>query len=146
MTFDRELTPSGPGAITPFARLDDVLIDHAASLREALDDCFVGVYTLGSLAIGNFDLTSDVDFMVVTSRPIRVDELDRVQAAHSELLARDTRWVKHLEYSIFPVPELDRPSSPYSTDGTRTWTHPASSGTSATEAGPLNDPTTTTRS
>jgi hypothetical protein len=119
VSFDRELMPSGLGAITPYAELDDVLLDHAASLRAALADCFVGVYTLGSLAIGDFDLTSDVDFVVVTSRPVSDDELTHVQSAHTELLARDSRWVKHLEYSIFPVPELDRLSSPYGIDGAR---------------------------
>ena len=119
MTVDRDLTPSGPGAITPYAALDDVLLGHAASLREVLDDCFVGVYTLGSLAIGDFDLTSDVDFVVVTSRPLGQDEINAVQAMHSELLSRDSRWVKHLEYSIFPISALDRLSSPYGPDGTR---------------------------
>jgi predicted nucleotidyltransferase len=40
---------------------------HARTLCEVLADNFVGLDVLGSLAIGDFDLTSDVDFMVVTT-------------------------------------------------------------------------------
>ena len=66
-----EDTGPGPGRLTPYTRLDEVLAGHASTLRSVLGDTFVGLYPLGSLAIGDFDLTSDVDFMVVTS-----DELD----------------------------------------------------------------------
>jgi hypothetical protein len=120
VTVDPDLAASSPGSITPYARLDDVLREHSLSLRRALEDRFVGLYPLGSLAIGDFDLTSDVDFVVVTDRHLDHVEIDRVQAAHSELLTRNSRWVKHLEYSIFPIPELLRLSSPYAPDGTRT--------------------------
>ena len=40
---------------------------HAAELQAVLGSNFVGVYPVGSLAIGDFDLTSDVDFAVVTA-------------------------------------------------------------------------------
>ncbi|MEY9853185.1 hypothetical protein ABH923_002863 [Leifsonia sp. EB41] len=46
--------------LTPYRDLDEVLIDYAETSRSVLADNFIGVYLLGSLAIGDFDLTSDV--------------------------------------------------------------------------------------
>lgn len=106
-----------PGALTPYRALDEVLLAHARSLRRALGDTVIGLYPIGSLAIGDFDLTSDVDFLVVTHHELAADEVERVQAAHVRLLATGGRWVRHLEYSVFPLPALLEKSSPYGPDG-----------------------------
>lgn len=37
-----------PGRITPYAELDETLLDHARALREALGDDFIGLYPTGS--------------------------------------------------------------------------------------------------
>lgn len=108
-----------PGKLTPYLELDGVLTDCARTLRKALKDNFVGLYPLGSLAIGDFDLTSDVDFLVVTRNDLSADELDRVRSCHTGFLSRDTRWVKHLEYSFFSQKKLRESSSPYAADGQR---------------------------
>jgi hypothetical protein len=68
-------------------------------MREVLADCIDGVYTLGPLATGDFDLTSDIDFVVVTSRPIRDDELNLVQAVHTDAVSIDEE-VAHLGHPI----------------------------------------------
>ena len=49
---------------TPYKELDIVLEDYAQKLNHALKGNLVGVYLQGSLAIGDFDMTSDVDFVV----------------------------------------------------------------------------------
>jgi hypothetical protein len=103
--------------LTPYPELDAVLIDHAHTSRGVLGTSFVGLYLLGSLAIGDFDLTSDVDFMIVSAGELSPGEVDLVQSAHTALVGRDSRWVKHLEYSIFPLPTLLEKSSPYGPDG-----------------------------
>lgn len=108
-----------PGELTPYSELDGVLIDHAQALSEALASNFAGLYLSGSLAIGDFDLTSDVDLIVVTQRELDVEEVERVQTAHSACISQDTRWVKHLEYSFFPMQALTAKSSPYGADGQR---------------------------
>jgi len=95
------------------------LIRYAHALRDILSDTFVGVYLLGSLAIGDFDLTSDVDFMVVTKEELSDEDADRVQTTHLQCINQDTRWVKHLEYSFFPLRMLHEKSSPYLSDGRR---------------------------
>ena len=45
--------------LTPYRGLDEVLIEYAHTSRAVLGDNFVGIYLLGSLAIGDFDLTLD---------------------------------------------------------------------------------------
>lgn len=118
MTYSGDVGPA-PGELTPYLRLDEVLIKYAHLSRDVLGGNFVGLYLLGSLAIGDFDLTSDVDFMVVTQNELSDDEFDRLQSAHIEFVAQDTRWVKHLEYSLFSRRKLAAKSSPYLADGRR---------------------------
>jgi len=103
--------------LTPYRGLDEVLIDYAHTSRAVLGDNFVGLYLLGSLAIGDFDLTSDVDFMIVTNSELSGDQVELVESAHTKLIARDSRWVRHLEYSIFPRQKLSEKSSPYGPNG-----------------------------
>ncbi|HEX3200210.1 MAG TPA: nucleotidyltransferase domain-containing protein, partial [Propionibacteriaceae bacterium] len=103
--------------LTPYRGLDEVLIDYAHTSRAVLGDNFVGLYLLGSLAIGDFDLTSDVDFMIVTNSELSRGQVELVQSAHTKLIARDSRWVRHLEYSIFPLQRLSEKSSPYGPHG-----------------------------
>ncbi|MGN6743337.1 MAG: aminoglycoside adenylyltransferase domain-containing protein [Amnibacterium sp.] len=113
-----ELTRDGSGVgLTPHPALDAVLHDHAHALRAALGDVFVGLYPLGSLAVGDFDLTSDVDFVVVTAREPTAGEMERVGAAHARRVDLDSRWVQHLEYSLFPLATLQERSSPYGPRG-----------------------------
>ena len=87
--------------ITKYPELDGVLRDHAERLQETLGDFLVGVYLVGSLAIGDFDLTSDIDFIVVTSDELSESQVQQVQSVHDRTYGQDNRWVKHLEYSFF---------------------------------------------
>jgi hypothetical protein len=114
-----ELVDTTPGDLTPYLGLDEVLTEYAHTSQDVLGDNFVGLYMLGSLAIGDFDLTSDVDFMIVTNDELSDDELGRVQFRHTELVSRNTRWVKHLEYSFFSMQKLCELSSPYGENGLR---------------------------
>jgi Nucleotidyltransferase domain len=98
----RQAIDTTPGKLTPYRGLDEVLVDYADMSRAVLGDNFVGLYLLGSLATGDFDLTSDVDFVIVTNSELSRGEVELIQSGHMKLIARDSRWVKHLEYSIFP--------------------------------------------
>jgi predicted nucleotidyltransferase len=115
-----ETIDSTPGELTPFLALDETLSDYALTSRDALQENFVGLYLLGSLAIGDFDLTSDVDFMIVTNQELTDGEVDRVQVRHAQLISRDSPWVEHLEYSYFSMHKLHELSSPYDATGTPT--------------------------
>lgn len=106
-----------PGELTPFAGLDELVTEFARDLQRALRDNFVGVYLIGSLAIGDFDLTSDVDLVVIANEEIASGDLRRVTEAHSRIRLHKNRWAKRLEYSVFPMAKLVRLTSPYGPNG-----------------------------
>lgn len=99
--------------LTPYSELDAVLEEHGKRIKEVLGNNFVGMYLQGSLAIGDFDLTSDVDFIVVTKQDLSVKQVSDLQQVHTQTYNQDNRWVKRMEYSFFPELVLNTPSSPY---------------------------------
>ena len=107
------------GELTPYRELDVALTRLARALKDVLGEELVGVYTLGSLAIGGFDLTSDVDLVAVTAGELTGDQPAWVESSHRELISGESRWVKHLEYSLFPLSALHELSSPYDSRGER---------------------------
>ncbi len=98
---------------TPYPELDLVLNNLAKKIKDELKDNFVGFYLQGSLATGDFDLTSDVDFIVVTNNELTKNQVDSVQKIHTKTYNEDNRWVKRLEYSFFPKDKLNIHSSPF---------------------------------
>jgi hypothetical protein len=101
---------------TPYPELHTVLETYAKNLQEVLGNNFVGMYLQGSLAIGDFDLSSDIDFIVVTKDDLTEKEVAKVQDIHTHTYSQNNRWVKRFEYSFFPIHVLNQHSSPY-TDG-----------------------------
>ena len=98
---------------TPYPELDTVLETYAKKLQEVLGNNFVGMYLQGSLAIGDFDLSSDIDFIVVTNDDLTEKEVAEVQGTHTYTYSQNNRWVKRFEYSFFPKHILNKHSSPY---------------------------------
>ncbi len=98
---------------TPYPELDHVLTDLAMKLQDALENNFVGMYLQGSLAIGDFDLASDVDFIVVTNEELTTAQVQKVREAHTHIYNQNNRWVKRFEYSYFPKRMFITHSSPY---------------------------------
>jgi predicted nucleotidyltransferase len=103
---------------TPYPELDNVLEDYARKIQETVKANFVGFYLQGSLALGDFDLTSDVDFVVITKEDLLDEQVRNVKRIHKETYNKDNRWVKRFEYSFFPKSKLKTLSSPY-TNGVR---------------------------
>ena len=95
--------------MTGFSELDKLLADFVAGLRTVLGDNFTGAYLTGSFAIGDADVHSDVDWLVVTERALTAEETDALNAMHAQLYTRDTHWAQHLEGSYAPRDELRRP-------------------------------------
>lgn len=94
-----------------------MLKEYANTIQRILGDNFVGFYLQGSLALGDFDLTSDVDFIIVTEEDLSEEHVKKVQEARSRIYHQSNRWVKRLEYSFFPKKILKQPSSPFTQDG-----------------------------
>jgi len=91
-----------PAAPTPFPELNDVLRLMAASMQEILGENFTGVYLQGSFAVGDFDVHSDVDWIVVLEEALSASETAALQAMHGRIFGLDSPWAQHLEGSYFP--------------------------------------------
>jgi Aminoglycoside adenylyltransferase, C-terminal domain len=89
------------GRPTADAELNAVLGELVASAKAVLREHFVAAYLQGSFGVGDWDVDSDVDFLIA------VDDLPEavvpaLQAMHARLYRLDSHWAQHLEGSYFP--------------------------------------------
>src|SRR5260370_15462937 len=87
---------------TAYPELNRVLRDLVDSVQTVLGTRFVGAYLQGSFAVGDFDLHSDVDFIMVTEEELSDEEVHGLQAVHERIYCLDSPWAQHLESSYFP--------------------------------------------
>jgi hypothetical protein len=66
------------------------------------------MYLDGSLANGDFDEASDIDFVVVTDQEVSGDLFSALQAMHDRIATLDTPWAMHLEGSYFGQESIRR--------------------------------------
>ncbi len=113
---------------TPYADLNVLLCAWVDGVAEELDEALVGVYLLGSFAVGDFDVHSDVDFVAVVADPLPLERLAALQALHGRIHDLPNRWAKHLDGSYMPR-EIARRRDPahtplpYLDRGTRALVH-----------------------
>lgn len=77
-------------------------------VRTVLGDHFVGLYLDGSLTSGDFDLHSDIDFVVVTDVAVSADQFAALQAMHDRIAMLDSAWASQLEGSYLSQDALRR--------------------------------------
>ena len=106
-----------PGHPTPIPELNAVLEEMVARIRATLDADFVGAYLQGSFAIGDFDLHSDVDFIIAVQNELTSGYVDELQGHHGRIYDLGPEWAKHLEGSYFPLGTLRNASR----SGTPLW-------------------------
>ncbi len=87
---------------TQHPELDSLLRQLVHEVRGVLGSNFVGVYLQGSLATGDFDEHSDVDFVIVTKDRLPSRIVDALQKRHVYVHGLKSRWAKKLEGSYFP--------------------------------------------
>ena len=87
---------------TPYPDLNRVLRDFVDRVQAVLSTNFVGAYLQGSFAVGDFDLHSDVDFILVIEEELSHEEVHGLQAVHEQIYGVDIPWAQHLEGSYFP--------------------------------------------
>jgi hypothetical protein len=106
------LATRSPAAGDP--ELSAVLVALLDGVRAALGPHFVGLYLQGSLAVGDFDEDSDVDFLVAIDGALPEDRQAALGALHPRVYALDSGWAQHLEGAYVPVRDLRRydPASP----------------------------------
>jgi aminoglycoside adenylyltransferase-like protein/nucleotidyltransferase-like protein len=91
-----------------YPELPSVLERFLAGVQNALGTNFVGLYLVGSLATGDFDLDSDVDFLVVTNIELSGSEVRLLQANHIDIHALGSYPAQHLEGSYISRETLRR--------------------------------------
>src|SRR5215467_9618189 len=84
---------------TPYPELRSVLEKFIQGAQDALKANFVGAYLVGSLATGDFDLDSDIDFVIVTNNELANAEVRLVQALHIDIQEAGCYPALHLEGS-----------------------------------------------
>jgi hypothetical protein len=67
---------------TPYADVNGVLLELLSDVQTVLGDHFVGMYLFGSLAGGDFDQDSDIDFVVVTDDRVSDTLFSALQTVH----------------------------------------------------------------
>ena len=93
---------------TPYADLNVVLREFVTQVRNVLGDNFIGAYLQGSFAVGDFDIYSDVDFLILIKEDVSGDQLPPLQVLHADIFKLECPWAQHLEGSYIPKAALVR--------------------------------------
>lgn len=102
---------------TPYAELNHVLSTLVSRIEEILGNNCVGAYLQGSFAVGDYDLHSDVDFIVVINDELSPGQINALQEMHDQIYQLESRWAQHLEGSYFPKEILRH----HSNQGVKLW-------------------------
>jgi hypothetical protein len=91
-----------------YPELTSVLQRFVVGVQDALGNNFLGAYLVGSLAMGDFDLDSDVDFLILTNWELSDAEVRSLQATHVGIHALGCYPAEHLEGSYISTDLLSR--------------------------------------
>lgn len=91
---------------TPFPDLNELLTDFVGRVQSILDANLVGVYLVGSFALGGGDAASDCDFLVVTTGRVGGEHEHALRQLHEEIPAWRGYWAYNLEGSYAPKADL----------------------------------------
>ena len=87
---------------TPYPDVNAVLRVLLSDTRTILGTGFVGMYLSGSLAMGDFDESSDIDALVVTADHLPEEMIPALAGMHERLSVANPRWGVELEVSYIP--------------------------------------------
>jgi hypothetical protein len=91
-----------------YPELASVLQRFFAGVQNALGSKFLGAYLVGSLATGDFDLDSDVDFLILTNAELDDAEVRSLQTRHVDIHALGCYPAEHLEGSYISTDLLNQ--------------------------------------
>jgi len=87
---------------TPYPDVNAVLRALLSDVRAILGTGFLGMYLSGSLAMGDFDESSDIDALVVTADVLPEEVVSALARMHERLSAAYPGWGVELEVSYIP--------------------------------------------
>lgn len=100
-----------PFAPTPFADVNLILDHFRVRIQALLGSHFIGMYLVGSLALGDFDpRSSDIDFVVVSDTDIEDDLFESLQDIHAKFAASSSEWDDKIEAIYVPSSVLRHPA------------------------------------
>jgi hypothetical protein len=91
----------------PYPELRHVLEIFVNDVSAELGENLLGIYLIGSIASGDFDLDSDVDFLVVTNAELTEANMKRLQDIQIKIHDIDCYPAKHLEGSYISISDLN---------------------------------------
>jgi hypothetical protein len=91
---------------TQFAELNELLGQFVAEVERILGYNFVGAYLQGSFALGDANMYSDCDFLVVTRRTLTPAQERGVRRLHTRMRTWPNHWASHIEGSYAPQDDL----------------------------------------
>jgi predicted nucleotidyltransferase len=97
----------GAGSPTVFPELNELLGELVSRVESTLGKNLVGAYLTGSFALGDADLKSDCDFVVVTKDRVTADQERALRELHDEIPTRSGYWAHNLEGSYAPRADLE---------------------------------------
>lgn len=98
---------------TAYPDVNALLSELLSSVRSILGGHLIGMYLFGSLAIGDFDTSSDIDVAVVTDEEISPELFAELHAMHSRIAEIDSPWAVQLEVSYLSLRNLRRYDPPH---------------------------------
>jgi nucleotidyltransferase-like protein len=91
-----------------YPEMASVLRRFVAGVENALGSNFLDAYLVGSPATGDFDLDSDVDFLILTNAELSDAEVRSLQQTHVDIHALGYYPAEHLEGSYISTDLLKR--------------------------------------
>ena len=91
----------------PYPELQEVLNRFVDEIAAELGENLVGIYLVGSIASGDFDADSDVDFLVVTNTELTEANMKPLQEIQRKIHGIDCYPAKHLEGSYISITDLN---------------------------------------
>jgi predicted nucleotidyltransferase len=100
--------PTQTAHFTPYPEVDAWVAELLARVQRVLGEQLVGLYLDGSLANGDFDAASDIDFVAATRDETSPAAFAALQAMHRQLARLDSPWATELEGSYVSLRGLRR--------------------------------------
>jgi predicted nucleotidyltransferase len=94
-------------SMTPYPELRETLDTFVDEITTELAENLIGIYLVGSLATGDFDLDSDVDFLVVVKNDLTETNVQNLQNIQVKMHDIDCYPAKHLEGSYISNNDLN---------------------------------------
>lgn len=91
----------------PYPELREVLKIFTDEISAELGGNLVGIYLVGSIALGDFDADSDVDFLVVTHTELTEAHMKPLQEIQTRIHDIECYPAKHLEGSYISIADLN---------------------------------------